>query len=42
MTDKRGRPRKSYRVKRHGVWIADCDTLEELSAHVDLAQLMED
>jgi hypothetical protein len=33
--------RTLYRLRRHGLWIANCATLDELAQHVDLSQLEE-
>ena len=39
---KDGVRRTLYRLRRHGLWIANCATLAELAEHVDLGQLQED
>jgi hypothetical protein len=38
---KDGVSRPLYRLRRHGLWVANCATLEELALHVDLGQLEE-
>jgi hypothetical protein len=40
--DKLGYDRRVYRLTRHGVFICECKTPEELARHVDLAALVED
>jgi hypothetical protein len=39
---KDGVTRSLYRLRRHGHWIANCATLDELALYVDLGQLEED
>jgi hypothetical protein len=34
--------RQVYRLQRHGVWIGDDKTVDELGRHVDLSTLVED
>jgi hypothetical protein len=34
--------RNLYRLRRIGLWVANCTTLDELAQHVDLGQLEED
>jgi hypothetical protein len=38
---KDGITRMLYRLRRHGRWIADCATIDQLAEHVDLATLRE-
>ncbi|HVQ94370.1 MAG TPA: hypothetical protein VMU51_25250 [Mycobacteriales bacterium] len=33
--------RTLYRLRRHGLWVANCASLDELAQHVDLGQLEE-
>jgi hypothetical protein len=40
--DKMLTPRDVYRLKRHGSWVGDYKSIEELRKHVDLAELVED
>ena len=40
--DKLGYDRRVYRLLRHGVFICECKTPEELARHIDLAELVED
>jgi len=41
-TDTAGRDRRVYRLRRHGVFIGEYQTPEELGKAVDLAALVED
>jgi hypothetical protein len=40
-TDTAGRDRRVYRLSRHGVFIGEYKTVEELAEHVDVATLVE-
>ena len=40
--DTAGRDRRVYRLSRHGVFVGEYTTPEELGRHVDLAKLVED
>jgi hypothetical protein len=41
-TDKLGHRQCMLRLRRHGAWIGDFGTVEELGKHVDLSKLREE